>query len=336
MKRFSMWLFIAMLCSITSHAQQALQIIQADTLRHYVQALSHDSTLGRLTSSVGAGKAAIWIASQFKQIGLSPVSGNDGYYHVFRQPFATGHMEGINVMGAIKGNGNSDKVVIISAHYDHVGSYRNYKELYPLFFLVPGRFPSHRNDSIYNGANDNASGVAAMLALAKYFKQMPAPDYTVFFVAFTAEELGMLGSQALADDLDPAMVKQVINLEMLGRARGKGLDQQLPFVTFQKADKWVIDSLNRNLRISSGSKSQDDFFLPDHFMDQKLYTRSDNYTFSKLKIPANTIMLSNEKDKYYHQPDDEWDTLDYPLMEKIVRSIALAITPFLYPSQASQ
>ncbi|QGW27110.1 M28 family peptidase [Phnomibacter ginsenosidimutans] len=62
---------------------------------------------------------------------------------------------------------------------------------------------------------------------------------------------------------------------------------------------------------------------------QQLYKRSDNFPFSELKIPANTIMLGTDKDKYYHHPDDEWQTLDYNLMEKVVRAIAMAITPFM-------
>lgn len=328
MKWFFGWLFIAMLCSITSHAQQPLQIIQADTLRHFVQALSHDSTLGRLTSGAGAGKAAMWIADQFEKNGLSPISGNEGFYHVFQHPFMNKQIMGVNVMGAVNGNGKSDKVFIISCHYDHVGTHRENTNLFP--FLIRDDFPSPKIDSIYNGANDNASGVAAMLMLAKYFKALPSPDYSIFFIAFAGEELGMIGSSAFVQAINTQKVKQVINLEMLGRPRGKGPDQQLPFVTFGEHDDWVIDSLNRNYRLLSGTDRRTDFFLFDDFKKQQLYSRSDNYSFSKLNIPANTIMLSNEKDKYYHHPDDEWDTLNYPLMEQIVRAIALAVTPFLY------
>jgi acetylornithine deacetylase/succinyl-diaminopimelate desuccinylase-like protein len=253
MKWFTVRLIIAMLCSYTSHAQQSLQIIQADTLQHYVQALSHDSTLGRLTSGIGAGKAAMWIADQFQKIGLAPISGNEGFYHVFQHPFRNKEIMGVNVMGAIIGNGRSDKVFIISSHYDHVGTHRNNVDLFP--FLIRDNFPSPKIDSIYNGANDNASGVAAMLMLAKYFKELPAPDYSIFFIAFSGEELDMIGSSAFVKSINIQKVKQVINLEMLGRARGRRPDQQLPFVTFDQHDDWVIDSLNKHYALLSGTES---------------------------------------------------------------------------------
>jgi hypothetical protein len=334
MKSLTWLLLISVSSFFNSHAQPPLQIIQADTLQYYVQALSHDSTLGRFASGVGAGKAAKWISEQFAQIGLEPISGNDGFYHVFQHPFRDVQFMGLNVMGAIYGNGKSDKVFIISSHYDHVGTHRENANLYP--YLIRSDFPSPKVDSIYNGANDDASGVAAMIMLAKYFMQLPPPDYNLFFIAFTGEELGFLGSSAFLQAINAQKIQQVINLEMLGRPRGKKPDQRLPFVTFGKQDEWVIDSLNKHLRLLSGTKNRTDFFLYDEFQKQKLYSRSDNYTFAKLNIATNSIMLSNGNDKYYHHPDDEWDTIDYPLMENIVRSIALAITPFVYTPPAGR
>jgi Zn-dependent M28 family amino/carboxypeptidase len=305
-----------------------LHLIQADTLKHYVQALSNDSTLGRFTTSVGAHKAAQFIATQFAQVDLSTIHGNDGYMQAYLQRNGFAQVMGLNVMGAIDGNGKSDKFIIICAHYDHVGTHSQNASLN--YGQKNDGYPSPKTASIYNGANDNASGVAAMLSLAKFFRNLPAFDYTILFVAFSGEEMGLLGSTALSQQLDPTRIKQVINLEMLGRARGSKPDQQLPFVTYGTNDAWVIDSLNHQYKRLSGSTSRTDFFLFDDFKMQNLYKRSDNYPFSELKIPANTIMMGTDKDKYYHHPDDEWPTLDYVLMEKVVRAIAMAITPFLY------
>ena len=323
-----LWLIaVVLLLSKISKAQLPLQVIQADTLRHYVQALSHDSAMGRYTTSAGAHMAANWIAAQFAQIGLSTINGNDGYMQAYLQRNGFAQVMGLNVMGVIDGNGKSNRIVIICAHYDHVGTHTQNAALNHQ--LEQEGFPSLKVDSIYNGANDNASGVAAMLMLAKYFRRLPPPDYSMLFVAFSGEELGLLGSTALASQLDANRIQQVINLEMLGRARGSRPDQQLPFVTYGVHDDWVIDSLNKHYRQLSGTNSRSDYFLFDDFKMQQLYKRSDNFPFSELKIPANTIMLGTDKDKYYHHPDDEWQTLDYNLMEKVVRAIAMAITPFM-------
>jgi Zn-dependent M28 family amino/carboxypeptidase len=73
-----------------------------------------------------------------------------------------------------------------------------------------------------------------------------------------------------------------------------------------------------------------DYFLFDAYTSQHLYERSDNYPFAKKGIPANTILLSSPTDMYYHHYDDEWETLDFELMESVVKAIAIAITPSMY------
>jgi Zn-dependent M28 family amino/carboxypeptidase len=325
-------LLVAILGNLFCEAQLPSQVIQADSLRQWVKAISDDSTMGRLSSGIGAGKAAMWIADKFKELGVKPVHGNDGYYNLFESSFGSGRMVGVNVMGAIPGNGKSEKIMIISSHYDHVGTLQENRRFFQPLILTKTSIAWPKNDTIFNGANDNASGVAAMLALASYFQKLPTPDITILFVAFSGEELGMVGSNALLESINAEMVQQVINLEMLGRARGNRPEQQLPFVTSDKHDAWVLDSLNKNFRLLSGQSGNSDFFLSDKYQNQKLYTRSDNYPFGSKKIPANTIMMSNQEDTYYHHPDDEWHTLDYQLMEKVVRAIALGITPFFYLS----
>jgi Zn-dependent M28 family amino/carboxypeptidase len=140
------------------------QKIDRNTLLNDVQTLSSDSFEGRKTGSAGNFKAADYITNRFDKIGLK--SYNENYKHPFIiRNRRNEQIKGINLIGYIKGK--SEKVIIISAHYDHVGI---------------------NNSEIFNGADDNASGVAAILASAKYFSENK-PNNTLLFIAFDAEEI---------------------------------------------------------------------------------------------------------------------------------------------------
>lgn len=312
-------------------AQTPLQSIKADTLRYWVQQLSHDSMQGRMTGTAGADKAADIIAKAFAKLGLQPATGADGFIHPFigTIPNTDKPVASANVVGQINAAKPGSKCFIISAHYDHIGTYRQKQ-------LAFGGFDADSTilatDSIFNGANDNASGIAAMLALARYFKQLPAPDYHILFVAFGGEEFGLLGSKAMADSIRMEAIAQVVNLEMLGRPRGTATDKRQPYVTYSVEDEWVIEELNKQHRAYVQGKPLP-YFLYDDFKREELYKRSDNFAFAGQGFPSNTIMLTHPRDRYYHDLDDEWQTLDFELMEQVVRNIAVSITPLLYKSK---
>jgi len=99
--------------------------------------------------------------------------------YLFRS-FSNLEYDGINVMGALKGNESADSIVVFSAHYDHIGMDQ------------PGYYVE---DSVYNGANDNASGVSTIIELAKYYSALKGNKYTILFIAFSGEEMGLLGSE---------------------------------------------------------------------------------------------------------------------------------------------
>jgi Zn-dependent M28 family amino/carboxypeptidase len=150
-----------------------------------------------------------------------------------------------NVVGALPGKSKTGQVVIFSAHYDHVGTGKT--NPYP----TAGRKAKvKQEDDIYNGANDNASGVSAVITLAKYFKAIDRQERTLVFVAFTGEELGLVGSQYLAENCLPDSIVAVINIEMIGRSDSK---YRRPYITGnEKSD--LISILNHNYR-NSGIKN---------------------------------------------------------------------------------
>jgi hypothetical protein len=205
-----------------------------------------------------------------------------------------------NVVGILPGKTKKDEYVIFSAHYDHLGIGK----------------PTAEGDSIYNGANDDAAGTTAVMMLAKYFKALNNNERTLLFVAFTAEESGGFGSQYFSNQLDPAKVMAMFNIEMIGTESNWG--KNTAYITgFDKTDMGTI--LQKNL---SGT---DFTFHPDPYPDQNLFYRSDNATLARLGVPAHTISTAKmDKEKFYHSADDEIETLDMNNMAAIIRAIALS------------
>lgn len=283
-----------------------------------MHALAHDSMQGRLTGTIGLQKAAGYIAGEMEKIGLIKMAGVDNGYLIPWERKERKKMYGAeNVIGIISGGSKQDTLIIFSAHYDHLGVLSAQKAL-------PFRtgFRRVKGDTIFNGANDNATGVAAMLELARVYAQSK-PDYTLMFVAFSGEELGLWGSAAFAAKFDNKVVKLNINLEMLGRPLG-----EKPFVTEPEEGSEFRDLLNYHLS-SNSSDYPKSFFTIDPYPEQRLFERSDNISFYKNGIPAYTIMASNPRDEFYHSSADHAATIQFDEMTRIVQAIAIAVGPII-------
>lgn len=204
-----------------------------------------------------------------------------------------------NVVGMIPGRTRPDEFVLFSAHYDHLGIGKPVGQ-----------------DSIYNGANDDASGTTAVMALARLFARGAGPERTLVFAAFTAEESGGYGSRYFSQQFDPRKVQAMFNIEMIGTESKWGRGSA--YITgFEKTDFGTI--LQRNLE-GTGF-----VFHPDPYPAQNLFYRSDNATLAALGVPAHTISTSKmDSEKYYHTVDDEIGTLDIDNMTEIIRAIALS------------
>jgi hypothetical protein len=205
-----------------------------------------------------------------------------------------------NVVGILPGKSKKEELVIFSAHYDHLGI----------------RKPNAEGDSIYNGANDDASGTTAVIMLANYFAKKKDNERTLIFAAFTAEESGGYGSRYFSQQYDPAKVMAMFNIEMIGTESKWGTNSA--FITgYDKTDFGKI--LEKNLE---GTNFK---FYPDPYPQQNLFFRSDNATLARLGVPAHTISTSKmDVEKYYHTPDDEVETLDMKNMAEIIKAIAIS------------
>jgi Zn-dependent M28 family amino/carboxypeptidase len=206
-----------------------------------------------------------------------------------------------NVVGILPGKGKlAGEYVIFSGHYDHLGV----------------RKPDARGDSIYNGANDDASGTTAVILLARYFSRLHENGRTLVFAAFTAEEIGEFGSQYFSNQFDPDKVVAMFNIEMIGSPSKWG--ENSAFITgYERSDMGKI--LEKNL-VGSGFT-----FYPDPYPAQNLFYRSDNASLARQGVPAHTISTTQiDIDKTYHTPEDEVSTLDLKNMAEIIRSIAIS------------
>jgi len=204
-----------------------------------------------------------------------------------------------NIAGIIPGKTKPEEYVVFSGHYDHLGIIKPVEQ-----------------DSIANGADDDASGTTAVISLAKYYKEQNNNARTLVFVAFTAEEIGEYGSQYFAKTVDPDKVVAMFNIEMIGKASKWG--QNSAFITgFERSDFGTI--LQKNLEGTAFK------FYPDPYTSENLFYRSDNASLAAVGVPAHTISTDQiDIDKYYHTVKDELSTLDVANITSTIRAIALS------------
>ena len=210
-----------------------------------------------------------------------------------------------NVVGILPGKSKKEEYVVFGCHYDHLGIGK----------------PNKDQDSIFNGANDDAAGVSAVIMLSKYFSQLKEKnERTIIFVAFTAEEIGGFGSRYFSKQLNADKVMAMFNIEMIGTESKWGTNSA--YITgYEKSDMGKI--LQSNL---ADSKFH---FEPDPYPKQNLFYRSDNATLAALGVPAHTISTAKmeeapNNEANYHKVTDEIGTLDMNNMAEIIKAIAIS------------
>jgi Peptidase family M28 len=208
-----------------------------------------------------------------------------------------------NVVGMIPGRSLTEEAIIFSAHYDHVDH------------GILGE-----TEGIYNGANDDASGTTAVLALAKYFAMRNDNERTLVFCLFAGEELGLYGSKSFVNMIRTDSVMAVINIEMIGMTNATWKN------AFMVTGSYLSDLtkiLRRNLK---GEKIK----VMDQNSDPKLlFQRSDNYSFAEKGIPAHSIMCSDDNEPCYHKPCDDVKRINIENMTRIIQAIAKSCTSLI-------
>ncbi|MFB0903834.1 MAG: M20/M25/M40 family metallo-hydrolase [Nonlabens sp.] len=260
-----------------------------------VQYLASDELRGRDTGSEGIEKAAIYLSERFAEIGVLP------YGESYMDHFEVQEKEAFNVVGLFPG---SDKrllkeVVVIGAHYDHIG----------MLQAVAG-------DSIANGANDNATGTATVLAIAENFRKLDFNKRTVVFALFSAEEKGLLGSKNLAQRMKKEGVNVVamLNFEMTGTPM---IDQ--PYITYLSGHDGsdmaaVFNRENKDLVVTGKLDVAAKF---------NLFMRSDNYPFfEEFNVPSQTFCTFDFTNfDHYHKVGDDISLVNTTHMARVVDAV---------------
>ena len=207
-----------------------------------------------------------------------------------------------NVVGVIPGR-RSDEYVLFGAHHDHLGIR-----------------PAVDGDSIANGANDDASGVTAVIELARYFKALGRPTRTLVFIAFAAEEKGLIGSRYFSEILPAEQVVTLFNIEMIGKIGPYG-DNAAWITGFDRSDFGEI--------LQTAVEGTGFSFNPEA-MERSLFFGSDNAPFARLGIPAHSISTTDmAEDGDYHRVTDEIETLNLTFVTNTIQAIARAAVPIV-------
>jgi Zn-dependent M28 family amino/carboxypeptidase len=271
--------------------------IDAAELKAYVEFLASDALAGRATPSKELDLAADYIYSSFKKSGLIASFQETAWER--------GEKKGSkvkNVIGVIRGSDPKlrDEYLIVSAHYDHLGISKD------------------GEDKIFNGANDNASGVAGILESAQALADTK-PKRSIMFVAFYGEEMGLVGSLYYAANPVIPLKSTVanINLEQIGRTDDSEAERvSAVSITGFDFTNMGADFAAIGKKIGVGASGHPKFSTP-------FFSASDNLSFALKGIPSLTICTAFEF-KDYHAVGDSADKLDYKNMEKVVKFIALS------------
>ncbi|MFM2126022.1 MAG: hypothetical protein RL328_2473 [Acidobacteriota bacterium] len=278
--------------------------------------LASDELEGRNTPSRGLDKAADYIAEQFRKAGLDTLNGS--YFQTANiadlgqrgQQILRGLPEGSpttarNVIGLLRGSDPAlrDTYIIVSSHYDHVGMGGN------------------AEDKIFNGANDDASGSASVIELARAMAAAnPRPKRSILFMTFFGEERGLLGSRYYGAHplVAPAATIAQLNLEQMGRTDATNGPQikgaNLTGFDFTDISQTLADAAATvGVRIWKDAPSSDAFF-----------GRSDNQALADLGIPAHTISVAYDFSDY-HKVSDTADKIDYDNMATVDRALTLGL-----------
>ena len=300
-----------------------------DRTRALLTALSHDSMEGRRVGTAGEARAARYIAARMREMGLEP-AGDSGFFQrvpavVTTQRITRGGQERtatnirraasfaeldsippdrrrtiVNVMGLIRGADPAlgGEVIVVGAHFDHLGF-----------------GPAVNGDSVFNGADDDASGVVAVLESARIMAAGPKPKRSVLFVAFTGEEPGGLGVMWYADHPFVPLDKHAaeIQVEMIGRPDSMAGGPGKAWLTGYERSTMGETLASAGLSV-----------VADPYPAMQFFMRSDNIILARLGVVAQTLSSYNMHTDY-HTVDDEVDRIDFPHMTDMVNLIARAV-----------
>ncbi|WP_227006592.1 M20/M25/M40 family metallo-hydrolase [Shewanella donghaensis] len=260
-----------------------------------VRTLSSADFEGRKTNTKGADKARQYIISRFIELGLSPWQAEYNHPFIYQQNFSD--KTGINVIATVMAQQPSTRWRVITAHYDHLGM---------------------RGNKVYPGADDNASGVASMLAIAKQWQIDGDKNINLMLVATDAEEPGLYGSYALVERLighSDMSIEMALNLDMIGhpsRPKAIYIEGEQNLSVFKQI-KYQLQDYNNLCVRQSRSKLKNGSMVRIDWL-----RASDHYPFHKAGIPW--LYLGVETHKQYHTVDDTIDTINISFLAAVTET----------------
>lgn len=281
-----------------------MNTITPEDLKKHLFIVAADSMEGRNTGTEGQKKAGRYLISQYTANGIPYPKAADGWYQpvpaaFMARSFSPKLNNSENIWAYIEGTEKPDELLIISAHYDHVGT---------------------KNGEVYNGADDDGSGTVALLEIAQAFIQAKKDGYgpkrSILFLHVTGEEHGLHGSRYYSENpLYPiASTIADLNIDMIGR-RDEAHKDNGNYIYVIGSDRLSTDLHNIN---EAANKKYTQLALDYTFNARndpnQFYFRSDHYNFAKKGIPI--IFYFNGVHDDYHQPGDEPQKIEYDLLAK--------------------
>lgn len=301
MRRLLVVILLFVSAGLTAQSPASAIPIDRAQLLADLKALSADDMEGRQVGTPGGAKARAFVIERFTAAGIRPFG--DTYEHPFEVAAGRGGgapRTGVNVLGLIRGTRQPDRHIVITAHYDHLGV---------------------RNGAIYHGANDNASGAAALFALGAYFAANP-PAHSLIFAALDAEESGLQGARRFvaAPPVPADQLMLNINMDMIGRDAN-----DLLYVVGTYAQPFLKPTIETiaagaNVVLRMGHDNPNEKGVED-------WTRSsDHYPFCQAGIPC--LYFGVEDFENHHKPTDIYDTMTHDFYYRAVQTMVLAVKTF--------
>ena len=276
------------------------KLIKSQSMKNKLYTFASDEFEGRDTGQPGQKKAAEFLKNFYLSQGINSPLGEDDYYQEIPSSFFNDRLpDSENVIAYIEGDGSTNEVLVLTAHYDHVGM---------------------EGDDIYNGADDDGSGTIALLEIAKAFKEAINDGYrprrNIVFLHVTAEEKGLLGSLYYSENPIFPIEQTVtnLNIDMIGRIDDAHKDS--PNYVYLIGSDRLSTELHEISETANDEYVQLDLDYKYNAKDDpnRFYYRSDHFHFAKFDIPI--IFYFNGTHEDYHKPTDTPDKIDYDLLAK--------------------
>ncbi len=279
--------------------------ITLEELKANLYEISSDAYEGRDTGEPGQKKAAEFLKKQYKESGLTTPIGDDDYFQEVPKSFLPGGIKASeNVVAYIKGSEFPEEILVLTAHYDHIGT---------------------EGEEIFNGADDDGSGTVAILEIAEAFQQAVnagnGPKRSILFMNLTAEEKGLYGSKwYVANPLFPLENHIAnLNIDMIGRVDAAH-EANPNFIYLIGSDKLSTELHELSEEVNDSYIQLDlDYTYNDINDPNRYYYRSDHYNFAKNNIPV--IFYFNGVHEDYHKVTDTPEKINYKLLTKRTKLI---------------